>query len=109
MAELTSTRNQLQDETIRSGAIGKIMGMDTHQCSVSATTGGKDWLETYVGIMLDADRSGAIGIRKDITVANYQDEIRQLRGLTVTAQWAVAGPKEEKGGKWPGIALLKAA
>jgi len=106
MAELTSTRNQLQDETIRSGAIGQIMGMQTHVCSVSA--GKTDWMDTYVGILLDADRSGSIGIRKDITVANFDDQIRQLRGLIVTASWAVAGPKEEKG-KWPGIALLKAA
>jgi hypothetical protein len=103
MTELTTSRNQLQDESMRSGTLGKIMGLDTHICSVDA----KDWSDKYVGILLDADRAGRIGIRKDITVANFTDEIRQMRGLTVTASWAVSGPKEK--GKWPAITLLKNA
>lgn len=98
LGALTSIHSQLQDETIRSGSIGRLLGLDVKVCSVPAKanrSGGDDdtadWGEKTVGMVLAKSAAGSIGIRKDITVANYADTIRQMQGITVSARWAVGG------------------
>lgn len=74
-------------------AAGSLLGVDLYRCSVSESTGSYTW--GYAsdgeigGLMLNKESAGAIGMRRDIQVEQYDDPIRDLTGMAVTMRYAV--------------------
>jgi hypothetical protein len=91
---------QFANDMLRQGVLGTILGMPTHLCSIASSTtsldGGKStatWGFTsndYVGaLVLDTAVCGAIGMRQDMKVEQYADNIRQMQGITLSMRFDV--------------------
>ena len=91
---------QFANDMMREGVLGTILGMPTHMCSIASSTtstdGGKStatWGFTsndYVGaLVLDTSVCGAIGMRQDMKVEQYADNIRQMQGITLSMRFDV--------------------
>ena len=97
MAEAIPFANNYATEVIKGGALGNIMGCQTHLLGIAlatSTTNSKTWGFTssasYVGaVMLDANHCGGIGMRQDIKVEQYADSIRQMQGVSCSMRFDV--------------------
>jgi len=78
--------------TATTGALPKVLGLTAHGLSVNYGGGTYTWRYTTnddIGaVVVDRNRAGAIAMREDITVEQFDDPIRQLAGMTIHARFA---------------------
>lgn len=77
----------------REGTVPRLYGMDIHTYDGGNSSGTYTWgfaaNGEIGGLLMDTQRAGAIAMRRDITVKDYDDPIRDLRGMSVTARFDV--------------------
>lgn len=80
------------ENAMRTGAIPTVLGMRALVYSGTPTSGTYTWRYTTDGdigaIVIDSKNAGAIGMRRDISLARYNDPIRDLVGCSVTMRAA---------------------
>jgi hypothetical protein len=84
---------QFANDMLRSGSLGSILGMPVSMLSITDSTANHIWQfdtdNDIGGLMLDKARCGAIGMRRDISVEQYADSIRQMQGVTMSMRFDV--------------------
>jgi hypothetical protein len=82
---------QFANDMLRSGVLGQILGMPTRMSSIASSGSTKTWgfaNASEVGaLMLDTSRCGAIGMRQDIKVDQFADNIRQMQGVVLSMRF----------------------
>jgi len=78
------------------GVIPKLMGLTPYTCSATEKATGYKWMGTTSGtsiyaMVLDSTNIGAIVMRKDIAVKQYEDPIHDLLGMSCTMRFGVDG------------------
>jgi hypothetical protein len=78
--------------TATTGALPKVLGLTPHTLSVTYGGGTYTWAYAANGnmgaLLVDRNRGGAIAMREDLTVEQFDDPIRQLAGMTIHARFA---------------------
>lgn len=79
------------DDVIKTGGFpGTILGLKPYVLSVTTANGSWAYNQSAIGaLVLDSMTAGAIGMRRDLTVDQYDDPIRDLVGIAVTMRYDV--------------------
>lgn len=95
LQEFVPTNYYPTESIVKTGMVPNILGLKTYTCGVtdpaSATNvWGYTTATDNIGmIVLDSTAAAAIGMRRDITVDKYNDPIKDLLGMSVTARFDV--------------------
>ncbi|MCK5431332.1 MAG: hypothetical protein KAJ03_01245, partial [Gammaproteobacteria bacterium] len=80
-------------DAVMAGRLPNMLGLNVHNCNVTDASGTYTWdydADGEIGmILIDKFNAGAIGMRRDITIEKYDDPIRDLMGMSVTARFDV--------------------
>ena len=80
-------------DAVMAGRLPNMLGLNVHNCNVTDASGTYTWdydADGEIGmILIDKFNCGAIGMRRDITIEKYDDPIRDLMGMSVTARFDV--------------------
>lgn len=92
MAEFTPTAFTGSDQVMR-GQLPPLFGLKPFVCGVTDASATQTWEYDSDGdigmLVFDSSEGPVMGMRRDITVIDYDDPIRDLRGMSVTARVAV--------------------
>lgn len=81
-------------DTTTTGKLPQILGMKSGVCGVTDTSASWTWgyaADSNIGMLvMDAVRAGVIAMRRDISVEQYDDPIRDLHGASVTMRYGVS-------------------
>lgn len=92
LQEFVPTNYYPTESIVKTGTVPKILGLNVNVCGV-VDNGTEEWgyaADGEIGmIVYDSSAAGAIGMRRDISVNNYEDAIKDLVGMSVTARFDV--------------------
>lgn len=92
LAEFVPTNYYPTESIVKTGQVPNILGLKAYTCGVT-DIGSETWSYGANGeigmIIFDSTAFAAIGMRRDITVNQYNDNIRDLVGISVTARFDV--------------------
>ena len=92
LQEFVPTNYYPTEAIVRTGMVPSILGLKTHTCGV-VDNGTQEWgyaANAEIGmIVYDSIAAAAIGMRRDITVENYDDPIKDMVGMSVTSRFDV--------------------
>lgn len=92
LAEFVPTNYFPTEAIVRTGMVPSLLGLKAYTCGVTKN-GTQEWdydTDGDIGmVILDSNAGGAIGMRRDITVENYDDPIKDMAGMTVTSRFDV--------------------
>lgn len=79
------------EQVMRTGQIGRILGLDTYETTVSTGNNSYVWEYDSDGdfgaIIADVDEFALNVIRQDITVKRYDDPVKQIQGGVITMRY----------------------
>lgn len=88
----TDSKWSFDPEVATSGNFPQIMGLPIYRCGATATTA-TNWQwsadNNLGGVVLASNAAGAIGMRRDLTVEQFNDPIRDLITCSVTMRFDV--------------------
>ncbi|MCK5616140.1 phage major capsid protein [Candidatus Pacearchaeota archaeon] len=92
LQEFVPTNYYPTEAIVNTGMVPNILGLKTHTCGV-VDNGTQEWGYAAGGeigmVVYDSVAAAAIGMRRDITVENYDDPIKDMVGMTVTSRFDV--------------------
>lgn len=92
LAEFVPTNYYPTESIVKTGMVPNILGLKTYTCGV-VDAGTQEWgyaADGEIGMVVyDSMATAAIGMRRDITVENYADPIKDMAGMTVTSRFDV--------------------
>lgn len=92
LQEFVPTNYYPTEAIVNTGMVPNILGLKTHTCGVTKS-GTEEWdydTDGDIGMVVyDSVAAAAIGMRRDITVENYDDPIKDMVGMTVTSRFDV--------------------
>ena len=92
LQEFVPTNYYPTESIVKTGTVPKILGLNVHVCGV-VDNGTETWGYAADGemgmIVYDSTSAAAIGMRRDISINKYDDAIKDLVGMTVTARFDV--------------------
>ena len=92
LAEFVPTNYYPTEAIVNTGMVPNILGLKTHTCGVTKN-GTQEWdydTDADIGMVIyDSVAAAAIGMRRDVTVENYDDPIKDMVGMTVTSRFDV--------------------
>ncbi len=75
----------------QTGTVPSILGLKAFVCNVVDTSNSYTWdfdQDSEIGMLvIDSKNSGAVAMKRDITIEKYSDPIRDLTGISVTARF----------------------
>jgi len=90
VAAFTSLATPMGETVTRTGKVGTLLGCNTFLCGVTDDSATYTWgwgTNDYIGgLVINKSNAGATAIRRDITVKNFDDVIKEMVGMTVTAR-----------------------
>ena len=91
MSAFTSVATSIGDAITRGGMVGTLLGCPIYTTGVTDDSSTYTWgwgTDNYIGgLVINRENAGAIAMRRDITVQRYEDPIRDLVGMGVTARF----------------------
>jgi len=91
MSAFTSVATSIGDAITRGGMVGTLLGCPIYTTGVTDESATYTWgwgVNDYIGgLVINRENAGAIAMRRDITVQRYEDPIRDLVGMGVTARF----------------------
>lgn len=92
LQEFVPTNYYPVEAIVNTGMVPSILGLKTFTCGVTKN-GTEEWdydTDADIGMVIyDSVAAAAIGMRRDITVENYDDPIKDMVGMTVTSRFDV--------------------
>ena len=92
LQEFVPTNYYPTEAIVNTGMVPNILGLKSHTCGV-VDNGTQEWgyaADGEIGmIVYDSVAAAAIGMRRDITVENYDDPIKDMVGMSVTSRFDV--------------------
>lgn len=87
---------------VRTGSVPNVLGVEFYQYDpADSRYGSDDYTWGYssdgdIGMVMfsNSDMAAVLGMRRDITVQNYNDPIRDLKGASISLRFAVDTPKD---------------
>lgn len=94
LQEFVPTNYYPVESIVKTGMVPNILGLKTYTCGVTKlATGTQEWdydTDGDIGMVVyDSVAAAAIGMRRDITVENYDDPIKDMVGMSVTSRFDV--------------------
>lgn len=87
---------------LKTGVVPRVYNMDTYTCGV-IDNGTQEWGYTNAGeiggIVFDSKAIGAIGMRMDMNITEYEDPIRDASGATIISRFDVEVAHELAGAR----------
>ena len=91
MSAFTSVATVMGEAITRGGMIGTLLGCPVYVTGVTDTSSTYTWgwgTDNYIcGLVINKENAGATAMRREITVQKYDDPIRDLVGMGVTARF----------------------
>lgn len=92
LQEYVPTNYYPTESIVNTGHVPRLLGLNVHVCGV-VDNGTQEWGYAANGeigmIVYDSSVATAIGMRRDITVNNYDDPIKDLVGMAITSRFDV--------------------
>ena len=92
LQEFVPTNYYPTEAIVNTGMVPNILGLKTYTCGV-VDNGTQEWgyaADGEIGMVVyDSVAAAAIGMRRDITVENFDDPIKDMVGMTVTSRFDV--------------------
>jgi len=92
LQEFVPTNYYPTEAIVKTGIVPSVLGLKTYTCGVTddATQTWGYAADGEMGmVIMDSNAGAALGMRRDITVNNYNDAIRDMIGLSVTARFDI--------------------
>lgn len=92
LQEFVPTNYYPTEAIVNTGMVPNILGLKSLTCGVTKN-GTQEWdydTNADIGmVVFDSAAAGAIGMRRDITIENFNDPIKDMVGMTVTARFDI--------------------
>ena len=92
LAEFVPTNYYPTEAIVNTGMVPNLLGLKSYTCGVTKN-GTQEWdydTDGDIGMVVyDSISGAATGMRRDITVENYDDPIKDMAGMTVTSRFDV--------------------
>jgi len=92
LQEFVPTNYYPTEKIVDTGMVPNILGLKTYTCGVTKN-GTQEWdydTNADIGMVVyDSAAAIAIGMRRDITIENYNDPIKDMVGMTVSARFDI--------------------
>ena len=92
LQEFVPTNYYPTEAIVNTGMVPNILGLKTYTCGVTKN-GTQEWdydTDGDIGMVVyDSVAAAATGMRRDLTVENYDDPIKDMVGMTVTSRFDV--------------------
>lgn len=92
LQEFVPTNFYPTEEIVRTGMVPSLLGLKAYTCGVTKN-GTKEWdydTDGDIGMVVyDSMSAAAVGMRRDITVEQYADPIKDMVGMSVTSRFDV--------------------
>ena len=92
LQEFVPTNYYPTEAIVNTGMVPNILGLKSFTCGVTKN-GTQEWdydTDGDIGMVVyDSVAAGAIGMRRDVTVENFDDPIKDMVGMTVTSRFDV--------------------
>ena len=100
LQEFVPTNYYPTEAIVNTGMVPNILGLKSYTCGVTKN-GTQEWdydTDGDIGMVVyDSMSAAAIGMRRDTTVENYDDPIKDMKGITVTSRFDVEAVIEAAG------------